>query len=241
MTKLRLISLSSCVLMSLGTVGCGPTENADVNETVAKQQVFAAVDALMQIKGGKSGDVAVASLMPLGIGSMSMLTPREGNEKRSADLAAQTIVDLTNLARAEGSDKCSCDENKCVFKNCDLTGFGSLDGTMEWSDTSLKCDYKAEYSIDEGGMKLKTSFSTFCNLSYSDTSLEGELSSKGSIETSGHGHDSNVSWESSYDFVGIKFDDKGAVQSGIAKVEVEVKGNGKDALFGKSEIDFASK
>lgn len=239
MFKLRLSSLVASGVLALGVVACGPNENADVNEKVAKTQVEATVNALRLVSGGKGGEAALGSLMGLGSSSMGMLTPKSGDEKRDVALN-DGLARIAERVQKRDSDKCKCDEKKCVFTKCDLDGAGIIDGSMEWSDTSLKADYSIELSVDQGGMKVATTFSTACDLTFSETSLDGSLSSKGDVKTEFNGKTTSVTWESSFIFNKIEFDETG-IKSGKATVEATVEAEGKDALHGKSEIDFSKK
>lgn len=240
MTKLSATLVSSSLLFVLGSAGCGPTENANVNEAMAKEQVSAAVETLVKLQAGKGGDTAVASMMVFGSSSMSMLSPKSSEESRQATQLNARVLELAKLVKARSDENCSCDEDKCVFDKCKLENFGTLDGKLSWGKDFLKCDYKADYNLEYGGMKAVTSFSIFCDLKYTDTSLDGTLSTKGSVEVSAQGKDASTKWESSYSFNKIEFDSSGKVKSGSAMVEVEVDAGGKEALYGKAEIDFSS-
>lgn len=238
MFKFRLSSLVTSGVFALSVVACGPAENADVNEMIAKTQVEAAVGAMHEVRGGKGGEAALGSLMVLGASSMSMLTPKDGNEKRDA-VVTKGLARMAERVQKRDSNKCKCEENKCVFNKCELDGMGVVNGSMEWSDSSLKCDYSIKLSVEEGETKVATSFATTCDLTFSETSLDGTLSSKGDVNTEFKGQKSSVAWESSFKFDKIKFDESG-IKSGKAKVEATVDA-GKDTLHGKSEIDFSKK
>lgn len=239
MFKLRLSSLVASGVLALGIVACGPNENADVNETIAKAQVESAVNALRMVSSGKGGEAALGALSDLGASSMNMLNPKSGDEKR--DVALKTgLARIAERVQKRDSENCKCDEKKCVFTKCEMDGAGTINGSIEWSDTSLKCDYSIGLSVNEGGVKVETSFSTTCDLTFSETSLDGSLSSKGEVKTAYEGKNANVSWESSFVFNKIEFDKTG-IKSGKASVEATVDAEGKDTLHGKSEIDFSKK
>lgn len=242
MNKFRRGASFFCVTAALFTTGCSQTENAEVDTKLAESEMGPAVESIMAFRSGSANADAVASLLELGTSGQNLLKAKQEDAEVSsrAARAAQEARKLARLARDKGGDKCKCDESKCDFSGCDLGAFGKLEGKIEWTDSSLTCDYKAEFSIEEGSLKFATSLSTFCDLKFSETTLDGKLSHQGELEGKGVDGEVAVSWESSFDFEGIKYDTKKAkITEGVAKVKVEIATLDQDTLRGSASIDFS--
>lgn len=229
-------TLTLCVslLLALNSVGCGKQENADVNEAAAKTQVNTAIQAVQSLQGGKNGQSAATELMSLGAGSLTMLKPKGGDEKRSAALGAQ--LDMLAKATEKGAEGCECTAKKCTFTKCGVDGEATFNGTIEWSETSLKCDY----SIEMKHSALELNFSTTCDLKFSETSLDGTLSSEGSSKYAAAGQSGGSKWDTSMQFDGVKWDKAGKAIGGKVTIEASLEVEGQEDLYGKSEIDLGS-
>lgn len=236
MTKLRSLSLSSCLFVALGVVACGPSENADINESVAKSHVEATVSALRGIQGGQDGESVVTALMVLGSSSKALLKPKDGQEKRDG-MIETGVARLMEDIKARDAGDCGCSKNKCDFSKCKLGGGAVVEGSLEWGEDFLKCDYKLVGNADVAGVKMKSEFSTFCDLKFSETSLDGKLSSKGYMEVADEADKAKVTWETKLTFNKIKFDES-KVLSGSASIEAQVEVPKEEGLYGKSEIEF---
>lgn len=242
MKKLSPSALSLCVIAALGLTACGPDENAEVNTTLVEGQLGPAVESMMAFRSGKAGADAIGPLMSLGNLGQAMLTPEEGKTSSRTYPSVQDVQKMARMARDKGGEECACDEHKCVFDGCELGIFGKLEGGLQWTETSLNCDYKAEFSIKDAVASATTKLSTFCDLKFSETTLDGELRHSGSIMGKSDDHESGISWESSIVFDGIKYDDDAhKITEGSANVEAEVAVTGEDTLRGSASIDFSNK
>lgn len=239
MHKLSRSVLSFGVLIALGTTACDKSDNADVDTAKVKTGLRSSVQSMMSFRSGKGGLEAVGSMMEFGSISYGILEPQEEKSKDARRMADQARK-LARMAREEGGDNCSCDETKCNFDGCDLDGYGKLEGKLEWSETSLNCDYKATFSLKETGVEMSTTLSTFCDLKFTETTLDGKLSHKGELEGKGVDGEVAISWDTSFVFEGIKYDaDKNKITKGIAKVDAEVAVEGEETLRGSASIDFS--
>lgn len=229
------LTLCASLLLALNSVGCGKQENADINEAAAKTQVNTAIQAVQSLQGGKNGQSAAMDLMSLGSGSLAMLEPKADQEARSAELGAQLRM-LAKATEEGGTEGCECTKNKCTFTKCGVADGATFDGSIEWTKTSLKCDY----SIKMKHSALELNFSTICDLKFSETSLDGTLSSEGSSKFAAAGQSGGSKWDTAMEFKGVKWDKAGKAIEGKVTIEASLEVEGEEELYGKSEIDLGS-
>lgn len=213
-----------CASALLLLPACGKSDNAELNETVARSQATAAIQAVSGLQNNK-GQAAAFGLIALGTSAQGILVA-DGKQKRSAPLA----LDLDRLRATEG-EGCECDENSCTFDDCGSGGF-KINGKIKWDENSMECDYKASGALQ--GMEWD--FSIDANLKYSETSLDGDINSQGSVKGNIQGHSLDASWSTSLVFNEIKFS-SGEPTSGTMSVKSEYKTEDQD-LRGSGDIDF---
>ena len=150
-----------------GTGGAGgATIDAAVDEGVV---LDAAVDALSaaEIAIGGDGEGGAVELADVGTSAVNIVLIPE-SQKSAA------------VSPKQGTG-CDCTENSCAFTDCSTGGGLVLNGTISWTETSLDCDYMV--SGNQAGTTY--SFTIFCDLDFTPTSLDGQLSTSGTVDMAG--------------------------------------------------------
>jgi hypothetical protein len=174
-------------LLALTVFACGGDDETEpdpsggndgtVNEAVVEQVATTAFDAAQTAVGG-DGQAAAFAMLGVGTSAIAIVTP--GTAGSSPMGQAQ---------QALAQEGCECDTNTCNFTGCD-TGSGiTLTGSISWTDNSLDCDY----SIGGSNGAQTFNYAILCDLDYTDTSLDGSLSTSGDITAGGQATSFNTS------------------------------------------------
>jgi hypothetical protein len=175
-----------------GTGGNGgePESNATINEAVMRDTATAALSAA-QITVAGDGEAGAFELLDVGTSAVELLTPEESERT--------TLASTESFERLKQGEGCECTENSCTFNNCDRGTGLLLSGSISWTDTTLDCDY----SVAGNSAGATYSFSVFCDLDYTDTSLDGQLNTRGSVELAASGQVST--WDTQMTFNNVTY------------------------------------
>jgi hypothetical protein len=186
--------------MSVAVLACGddeetkqePAGNAGtVNEATVQQAATTAFQATEQAISTMDGQAAAFTMLSVGTSALSMITPGGGSAPMSTGTAQSAL----------GEGTCDCTANSCNFSDCgDAAGF-TITGTIAWTDTTLDCDYTVAGL--QGGYNY--SFSIFCDLDYTATSLDGTIETSGDYQIDAQGTMQSFSWDSSLTFNGVTY------------------------------------
>ncbi len=160
----------------------GVTGNATVDETVLRETATVAFSAAELTIGG-DGEGGAVELVDVGTSAIDIVIPPESRES------------ATVLPKA--GTGCECTENSCAFDGCDHGSGLLLSGSISWTESTLDCDYMV--AGNQGGAVY--SFTVFCDLDYTQTSLDGQLNTSGSVELPG----ATSSWHSQITFNNVTY------------------------------------
>lgn len=235
MTFRALASFCSVTLLALAAAACGsdesetkstPKKQATVNTAQAKEAAKQAIAASISAVRDGNGQNAANQLQGAASQMQGVITPAPGGTAQAASPAG---------ALAAGT--CNCDESQCTFQDCGDNGT-TINGTMSWKDGHLLCDLT--YHIENQG-SYTLDLTTTCDLTVTETSIDGSLGSTGSLdgtaEGQGNGAAYNYSWSSSSTYNAVTFDGNGMPTGG----SIDITGSydiGGQSYEGSATITF---
>jgi hypothetical protein len=182
------------VLAATSLVACGGGDDepkakpATVNEATAKQTATATVQAMATVIAQNNGQSAASAVLGMGMMSMGMITPQAQG--------------------AMAAGKCECDEvaKTCVFEDCGEGG-SVMNGTFSWADNHIVCDLSMTLDgAESGGAYAAFSYSTTCDLTLTETSIDGEIAAKLDVEYNQGGQSGSVKMQSETEYMDVTFD-----------------------------------
>lgn len=212
MTFRSLASFCSVSILALAAAACGsdesetkssPKNQATVNTVQAKAAAKQAIAASISAVKNGDGRAAANGLQAAAASMQGVITPSGGVVAASA-----------NPAGALAAGTCDCDQSQCSFKDCGEDGL-TINGTMSWDNGHLLCNLT--YKVENTSNTLD--LTTTCDLTVTDTSIDGSLGSTGSISGSasdGQGNSASFdwSWSSSTTYNAVTFDGSGTPTGG---------------------------
>jgi len=232
---MKLFRLGAVALLSLTMFACGddeeepPPEQAQgtVNEALVTQSANNAFKSTGKLATGGSGETAAFELMAVGQSAMGFATP-------AAAGGGQAAQSIGSIQQALGGAGCECAANSCTFTDCGGDSGYTINGSIEWTETSLKCDY----TVGGAASGTTLAYNIFCDLTYGTTSLDGTLSTKGSITVDANGQSIATEFDTSMTFNDVTYS-AGGPTGGSLDVKTSVTANGQS--YGASaSIDFSN-
>jgi hypothetical protein len=214
MTFRSFASFCSVTLLAFAAVACGsdesetkstPKKQAAVNTAQAKEVAKQAIAASISAVRDNNGQNAANQLQAAASQMQGVITPAPGGMSQAA----------ASPAGALAAGTCTCDQSQCTFQDCGDNGT-TINGTMSWKDGHLLCDLT--YHIDNQG-SYTLDLTTTCDLTVTDTSIDGTLGSTGSLDGTavdgqGNGAAYNYTWSSSSTYNAVTFDGSGTPTGG---------------------------
>jgi hypothetical protein len=215
-----LASFCSISLLALAAAACGSDETetkqpaankATVNTAQAKEAAKQAIAASLSAVKDNNGQTAANQLQSAASQMQGVITPAGG---------AGAAPAAAGGALAAGT--CSCDASQCTFQDCGDPNGTTINGTMSWSGGHVLCDL-TYHVANNGGYTLD--LATTCDLTVTDTSIDGTLGSSGSLDGSagaGEGQTGGMSysysWTTSTAYNAVTFNGSGTPTGGSIDV-----------------------
>ena len=139
MKVLRVLTISAVFCSQPGCNEDNPAaviDNGTLNQQATSTTASSAFSATQLALGG-DGQSAALSLLAVGLGAFTIVTPDNGKEATAIPRGGE---------RHDGHGVCECGANSCTFHGCDVGGF-AIEGTISWSDTTLDCDYSISRAL----------------------------------------------------------------------------------------------
>ncbi len=172
-----------------------PEDNGTVNQVAAEQTATTAFSATQTAITG-DGQSGAFAMLGVGTGALALVTPTDGSQPMGAGSQG-----LGSGSFPQGTEGCTCTDSGCTFDGCDSGSGLLISGSLSWTDTSLDCDYTV--SGNQAGATY--SFSIFCDLDYTETSLAGQLNTSGDIDVAAAGAQGSSSWDAQMTFNNVTY------------------------------------
>lgn len=186
-----LVALAALVAVS----GCKEEEdNATFNELAVQQTAGTAFQATQTAAGG-DGQSGAFAMMGVGTAALGLVVP-EGGQSIERPPHEPDVA----YAAQQGTG-CECTANSCTFTACGNGTGLTIEGSISWTETSLDCDYTV--SGDQGGSTYD--FSIFCDIDYTQTSIDGVIETAGRVDVPAAGANGTSSWDTSMTFDQVTF------------------------------------
>lgn len=229
---MNLKNLAWVALMSaVATVGCGGDDEGDAlpgepgtpNKQAAASTTQAAITALQTAikpaSGGQSpGQQSANQLSSAAQATQNIVQPGEGAAPQG--LAPMGLdFSLSPLDEGDGaagtSGTCTCTESSCTFQACKMGGL-TIDGAYSWGGGHIKCD-ALKYTFNSAatpGASVAMTIDLACDLTVTETSLDGMFHSKGHTSSSYGGYAVESDWDSKIEFKAVTFPSGGGAATG---------------------------
>ena len=213
---------------ALPIVGCGSSNEAQVDEARAKGVAQQMVTAVTQARTSKNGQGAAFAIAGAGQQAQGIIAPTaEGQSALTTGTAQQ----------ADTSGTATCTDTGCTFTSYTDSATGSswtIDGTESWSASKFDCDL----TMTGNASGFTWNFHEVAALSVSDTSIDGTLTTDGSYDMSIPGVGSgSYTWNSTLTFKAVKFNGTGCPTSGSIEVQASVDA-GAGSYDGSGTVTF---
>lgn len=181
------------------------------------------------------GVQAALSMGSVGVNAMGILSlPKDEATSVTLDLHRQGPLPRSSSSE----DGCVCDDHGCKFVDCKAPGGGTLNGSFSWTKDSMTCDYEFIISGSKGSDAFHY-HRVECDLRYGESSIEGELSSKGAYKGEYKDKQYHSDWDLHIEFQAVELDDYGRPNKGKAQVDATVTSHTYDeTLNGAELVDF---
>jgi hypothetical protein len=232
-------------ISAFGLAGCGDDSGeedgedggqqteATVNETATAAVVAASTRSLASLQTGDGYGAAIA-MASVGSSAFGMLTYGGGSQAQSLD------VGTAASAACEGADQlCTGDETSgsCNFTSCTDAGY-SIEGTVSWTASSLDCDLTFTIDASATGATTTGMFHILCDIDYTSTSIDGNISTDGESHTEAQGQTVDVTYDTSVDYNQVVFPEGGGCPtSGSVDVSASITANGQ-GYSGEGTVTF---
>lgn len=168
-----------------------------------------------------AGSAAAMSLIGIGQSGLSVITPSSGGGAQpqvAPELGTATFSTCDTECSGEG------DSGSCTFSGC-TDGTWSLEGSFSWGGGNLDADYTVSGAVS--GTTYSLSF--LADLTYTETSIDGTLSTDGESTVDANGQSYVSSWETSLVYDAVSWPAGGGCPtsgsiSGSASVDVNGQG-----------------
>jgi len=194
-------------VLALGVAACGESGNSGtVNQQQATTATTQSISALEQAISTNNGEASAQSLLGASLSNSTLVQP--------AAAALQNGTGVISSAQTTGT--CDCNETSCTFTNCSYGYSGSswtMNGTMSWTATTILCDmtYAGDFQGQSYTMDLD------CNITMTDTSIDGTLNSTGSYDNTQFGISGSWSTDSTYN--NVTFNNSSCPTSGSIDID----------------------
>ncbi|MFO0735457.1 MAG: hypothetical protein U0270_06245 [Labilithrix sp.] len=192
--------LAVCMGVALTVVACGDDEAdkpapeiATVDNAAAKSSATATITALASTVNGSENGASVGALSAAAQSSQSLLSaqPAAGTRSVAQGLGLDTesihVLDI-------GDPGCSCTATSCTFNACSFGATNNngsvsftIDGSYSWGGGHVVCsDLKYTFSgnnLGGGTLSTNTVVTLNCDLTVTDSSIDGFVQSSGSTST----------------------------------------------------------
>jgi hypothetical protein len=213
----------------------GQTTEATVNEQATSAVVAASTRSLASLQAG-DGYGAAIGMASVGSSAFAMLSYGGSGQAQSLD------VGTAASAACEGADQlCTGDATagNCTFTNCSDAGY-AIEGTVDWTASSLDCDLTFTIDASASGATTTGTFHILCDIDYTSTSIDGNVSTDGESSTSANGQTVDVSYDTSVDYNQVVFPEGGGCPtSGSVDVSASITANGQ-SYSGEGTVSFPS-
>jgi len=240
--------LGCCALgvVSLFAVGCGgdddeqpAAQQATVNEQAAKSSASSSIAAVKPIATSSdglatSGPGAAFALVGAASGMLSSIQPTSGQGAAAFRLPYQASP-IKSIHQAVQSGTCDCTETACNFENCTDSSAGfsyKLNGSIAYENGHMTCtDFSFEMSLDgssSGGGTFTAVYNLDCDVTLTETSIDGNLHLSGEMESNYGGQAANATYDVSVDYNDVTWDANGTPTGGSVDVSASMSYNGQN-------------
>ena len=196
-TSLACFALGALLTMT----ACGDDDDdagqaATVYKSAATGQTTSTIMAVRAAMPGQ-GLAVSNNLQSAASQSQGILTPQGAGSTPAA------IGDLATRTWATGSCDGACTDSACTFANCsDDTGQVTINGSIAFGNGKLTAK---DLTYTFTAQNIVTTLN--CDLTYTDTSIDGTLSSTGSVDLSkyGQGASGSYTWDSEVTYKQVTF------------------------------------
>lgn len=176
---MRVFTLLAATALSIGAVACSSSDSSGgssakagtVNPAVAKSATQSAISASVTAVQSNDGKASAGQFMSAAVSAQGIVTPALG-----AFLASPRLE--SSLA----AGTCDCSGTSCTFTDCSDTGSTTMNGTISWTGGHVLCDLSFKTT-----QSYPLQLTTKCDLNVTSTSIDGTLSSTGTVDLSSVG------------------------------------------------------
>lgn len=216
---------------SLVLAGCGSStpsggDGAQVNDQAAKQMTTQLVSAVTKARTGSDGPGAAFALAAAGQAAQGIVTASAGYTAQ-----AQVGEKIGAAHQADVSGSADCTATGCTFKSYADSASGAawtVDGSLSWASNKVTCDLTMTGDVQGSSFTIHEK----CDLTVTDTSIDGTFESDGSYSVAASGIPGlpsgagQGSWKASVTYNAVGFDASGCTKSGSVDVDSEVTAGG---------------
>lgn len=218
MTSVVLLA-SVCMVTACGGSDEGEsqpkTQPGQVNEESAKAAARQAIQASLTAIKQNDGENSAFQFQGAASQSQGVISP-----------APAAGTGMPGAAGALAAGTCNCSETSCTFQDCGEEGSSTINGTISWDGGHVKCDltFKVKGTTSFNELDL----STKCDLTVTETSIDGTLKSAGKISNlstgGGEGEGAsidigNYEWDTNTKYEGVTYDTSGQPTGGTIHVD----------------------
>lgn len=228
---MRFSTVVSFVALSIAAAACSSSDSAapaakagTVNPQAAKSTATQAVQASVTAVKSNDGQASAGQFMAAAMSAQGIITPSYG-----------AMLQSEHLESSLAAGTCDCTGTTCTFTDCVQGGTTTMNGTMSWGSGHVTCDltYKTTQTYP-------LQMTTKCDLTVSDTSIAGTLTSSGTVDlsgVSGGAAQGAYSWSSDTTFTAVTYASSGQPTGGSVTINASYEIAGQ-AYAGSATVTF---